>query len=153
SLDVLPADHRRRHIEGGHGVGLGRPPERPADLPQPGGPDRALGSGRGRAARQPRLRRRRASRRMSGFARADGRLQVDGLSLEDAAARFGTPLYVYSAEGVAEAYGRYARAFAAVPHRICYALKANSSGALLRLLAGLGAGADVVSGMELQAAL
>jgi diaminopimelate decarboxylase len=40
-----------------------------------------------------------------------------------------------------------------VPHRICYALKANGSGALLRILAGLGAGADIVSGFELQAAL
>jgi diaminopimelate decarboxylase len=90
---------------------------------------------------------------MSGFARADGRLRVDGLSLEEAAAQFGTPLYVYSAQAVADAYGKYARAFASVPHRVCYALKANGSGALLRLLSGLGAGADVVSGMELRAAL
>jgi diaminopimelate decarboxylase len=52
-----------------------------------------------------------------------------------------------------DAYGAYTRAFASVPHRICYALKANSSGALLRILSGLGAGADVVSGLELQAAL
>jgi len=90
---------------------------------------------------------------MSGFARAFGRLLVDGLPLEDAAARFGTPLYVYSRPALVDAYGAYERAFAAVPHRICYALKANSSGALLRILAGLGAGADVVSGLELQAAL
>jgi diaminopimelate decarboxylase len=90
---------------------------------------------------------------MSGFSRVAGRLQVDGLSLEEAAERFGTPLYVYSAQAVSDAYGKYTQAFAPVPHRICYALKANSSGALLRLLAGLGAGADVVSGMELQAAL
>jgi diaminopimelate decarboxylase len=90
---------------------------------------------------------------MTGFARVSGRLQVDGLSLEEAAQLFGTPLYVYSAAAVADAYGKYERAFAPVPHRICYALKANSSGALLRLLAGLGAGADVVSGLELRAAL
>ncbi len=90
---------------------------------------------------------------MSGFARAGGRLLVDGLPLEDAAARFGTPLYVYSRATVVAAYEAYQRAFASVPHRICYALKANSSGALLRILAGLGAGADVVSGLELRAAL
>ena len=52
-----------------------------------------------------------------------------------------------------EAYRAYDRAFAAFPHRVCYALKANSAGALLRLLARLGAGADIVSGFELEAAL
>ena len=52
-----------------------------------------------------------------------------------------------------EAYGAYDRAFAPVPHRVCYALKANASGAILRILAGLGAGADIVSGMEMRAAL
>jgi diaminopimelate decarboxylase len=90
---------------------------------------------------------------MSGFARASGRLLVDGLSLEEAAGRFGTPLYVYSRQALVDAYQAYQEAFAPVPHRICYALKANGSGALLRILAGLGAGADVVSGLELQAAL
>lgn len=90
---------------------------------------------------------------MSGFERRGGVLLCDGVSLEEAARRFGTPLYIYSAAAVAEAYGAYDRAFASVPHRICYALKANSAGALLRLLARLGAGADIVSGFELAAAL
>jgi diaminopimelate decarboxylase len=90
---------------------------------------------------------------VTGFARADGVLLCDGVSLADAAARFGTPLYVYSAAAVEAAYAAYDRAFAAVPHRVCYALKANGSGALLRMLARLGAGADIVSGFELQAAL
>ncbi|HVR72583.1 MAG TPA: diaminopimelate decarboxylase [Vicinamibacteria bacterium] len=90
---------------------------------------------------------------MTGFERREGVLLCDGVSLEEAAARFGTPLYVYSAAAVASAYTAYDRAFAAVPHRVCYALKANGSGALLRLLAGLGAGADIVSGFELEAAL
>jgi len=88
-----------------------------------------------------------------GFQRQDGVLACDGVSLDEAAARFGTPLYVYSKAALVAAYGAYDRAFAAVPHRICYALKANGSGALLRILAGLGAGADIVSGFELQAAL
>ena len=47
---------------------------------------------------------------------------------------------------IREAYLEYDRAFAPVPHRVCYALKANGSGAILRLLSGLGAGADIVSG-------
>ena len=90
---------------------------------------------------------------MTGFSRDQGILACDGVPVEDAAARFGTPLYLYSAAAVREAYQAYDRAFAAVPHRICYALKANGAGALLRLLAALGAGADIVSGFELKAAL
>jgi diaminopimelate decarboxylase len=90
---------------------------------------------------------------MTGFAREGGELRCDGVSLAEAAQQFGTPLYVYSAPAVVAAYKSYARAFASVPHRICYAVKANGNGALLRLLAGLGAGADIVSGFEMQAAL
>lgn len=90
---------------------------------------------------------------MTGFERVGGLLRCDGVSLEEAAARFGTPLYLYSAAAVRDSYQRYDRAFASVPHRVCYALKANSTGALLRLLRGLGAGADIVSGGELRAAL
>jgi diaminopimelate decarboxylase len=90
---------------------------------------------------------------VSGFARHKGVLTCDGVSLEEAAERFGTPLYLYSAAALEEAYRAYDQAFAGVPHRICYALKANSTGALLRLLARLGAGADIVSGFELEAAL
>jgi diaminopimelate decarboxylase len=88
-----------------------------------------------------------------GFQRQDGVLACDGVSLEEAATRFGTPLYVYSKAAIVAAYEAYDRAFAPVPHRICYALKANGAGALLRILAGLGAGADIVSGFELEAAL
>ena len=91
--------------------------------------------------------------RMSGFARAGGELACDGVSLEAAAAEYGTPLYLYSRASIEAAYAAYAHAFAAVPHRICYAVKANGNGAILRLLAGLGAGADIVSGGELLAAL
>jgi diaminopimelate decarboxylase len=87
------------------------------------------------------------------FERVKGELRCDGVSLEEAAKRFGTPLYLYSAAMVVEAFSAYDRAFAGTPHRICYALKANASGAILRLLAARGAGADIVSGMELEAAL
>ena len=88
-----------------------------------------------------------------GFERVKGELRCEGVSLEEAAERFGTPLYLYSAASILEAFAAYDRAFAGIPHRICYALKANASGALLRLLAARGAGADIVSGMELQAAV
>jgi diaminopimelate decarboxylase len=80
-------------------------------------------------------------------------LRWDGVLLAEAASRFGTPLYVYSAPAMLDAFSAYEEAFSGVPHRICYALKANASGALLRLLAARGAGADIVSGMELLAAL
>jgi diaminopimelate decarboxylase len=77
--------------------------------------------------------------------------------IESAAAplarEFGTPLYVYSRERIEAAYRAYESAFASVPHRICYALKANSSLGLLKIFAGLGAGADIVSGGELRQAL
>ena len=66
---------------------------------------------------------------------------------------FETPLYVYSRERIESAYRAYTSAFAPVPHRICYALKANSSVGLLRVFASLGAGADIVSGGELRQAL
>jgi diaminopimelate decarboxylase len=90
---------------------------------------------------------------MSGFAREGTTLVCDGASLETAAAAHGTPLYVYSRDAIVEAFRAYEAAFAPVPHRICYAVKANGTGAILRLMAGLGAGADIVSGFELRAAL
>ena len=89
---------------------------------------------------------------MSGFEREKGELRCDGVSLREAAREQGTPLFVYSRAGIEEAYRAYEAAFAPVPHRICYAVKANGNGAILRLLASLGAGADIVSGGELLAA-
>lgn len=89
---------------------------------------------------------------MTGFAREGSELVCDGVSLEQAAAEHGTPLYVYSRAAIEASYASYAQAFAPVPHRICYAVKANGNGAVLRLFAGLGAGADIVSGGELVAA-
>lgn len=89
---------------------------------------------------------------MSGFERERGELRCDGVSLAEAAGELGTPLFIYSRAAIEEAYRSYETAFARVPHRICYAVKANGNGAILRLLAGLGAGADIVSGGELLAA-
>ena len=64
----------------------------------------------------------------AGFRRDGGVLVVRRRLLEEAATRFGTPLYVYSGAMRGAAYEAYDRAFAPVPHRICYALKANGSG-------------------------
>jgi diaminopimelate decarboxylase len=90
---------------------------------------------------------------LSAFGRRDGELFCEDVSLAEVARTHGTPVYVYSRASVESAYDAYAEAFAGVPHRICYALKANGSGAILRLLAARGAGADIVSGGELRAAL
>src|SRR5574340_209949 len=77
---------------------------------------------------------------------------IEGVLLEQVAREFGTPLYVYSRAAIEAAFAAYERAFSPVPHRLCYSVKANGNGSILRLLAGLGAGADVVSGGELLAA-
>jgi diaminopimelate decarboxylase len=87
------------------------------------------------------------------FERSERVLDCDGVSLEETARRFGTPLFVYSRAAIEGAWHRYARALSGVPHRVCYAVKANGNGAILRLFAGLGAGADIVSGGELKAAV
>jgi len=90
---------------------------------------------------------------VAGFERSDGTLACDGVSLEAIARKAGTPVYVYSRAAIEERFRRFDRALSAVPHLVCYAAKANSNLAILRLLAGQGAGADVVSGGELRAAL
>ena len=73
--------------------------------------------------------------------------------LEQLAERFGTPLYVYSASTIRERMRSFEHAFRKVPHTVCYSVKANSSLAILRLLAGMGCGFDVVSGGELERVL
>src|SRR5712675_835729 len=88
--------------------------------------------------------------RPPGFTYKNGELHCDRLPLAKLAAKFGTPLYVYSATTVRERYGILDKAFAEVPHTICYSVKANSNLTLLRLLARMGAGFDIVSGGELE---
>ena len=78
-----------------------------------------------------------------------GALHVEGVPLERIAEIHGTPCYVYSRATLERAYRDYDQALAAHPHLICYAAKANSSLAILNLLARLGAGFDIVSGGEL----
>ncbi len=86
---------------------------------------------------------------MNPFRCIDGVLHCEGVSLERIAATWGTPCYVYSRAALTQAYQAYARALAAHPHLICYAVKANSNLAVLNVFARLGAGFDIVSGGEL----
>jgi diaminopimelate decarboxylase len=76
-------------------------------------------------------------------------LYCEGAALADVAARVGTPAYVYSTQTILDNYRAYDDAFGDIPHLVCYAVKANSSLALLALLARAGAGFDIVSGGEL----
>ena len=80
-------------------------------------------------------------------------LTCDGIPLAEIAARVGTPTFVYSASSIRAAWRRFDAAFAGVPHALHYALKANSTLAVLRLLRGLGSGADANSGGELEVAM
>jgi diaminopimelate decarboxylase len=80
-------------------------------------------------------------------------LYCEGVALEQLAARDGTPLYVYSAAMIRARLKAFRTAFRAIPHTLCYSVKANSTLAILRLVAGEGAGFDVVSGGELQRVL
>ena len=77
-------------------------------------------------------------------------LCCEQVEAERLAGRFGTPLYVYSATAIRERVAAFERAFARQSHTICYSVKANSNLSVLRLLASLGCGFDVVSGGELQ---
>jgi diaminopimelate decarboxylase len=80
-------------------------------------------------------------------------LHCGGVSLESLARRFGTPLYVYSGDQIAERLSLFQQALAGRDHLVCYAVKANSALAILKLLASRGAGFDIVSGGELQRVL
>lgn len=84
------------------------------------------------------------------FAYRNRILHCDAANLSTLADEHGTPLYVYSARQINHRYQLFADVFAGRPHTICYAVKANSSLAILRLLAEQGAGFDIVSGGELE---
>lgn len=89
----------------------------------------------------------------SAFEHQNGALTCDGVPLAEIAAAIGTPCYVYSAASIRYAYRAFACAFAAYPTALHYALKANSTLSIARLLRELGAGADANSGGEIDVAL
>ena len=80
-------------------------------------------------------------------------LFIEGCTLADLARRFGTPLYVYSQQSMLDALASYQRALAGRDHLICYAMKANSTLAVLQTFARAGCGFDIVSGGELERVL
>jgi diaminopimelate decarboxylase len=90
---------------------------------------------------------------MRHFDYRDGVLHAEGVSVAAIANDVGTPFYCYSSATLERHYRVFAEAFAGVDALVCYAMKANSNQSVLRTLAKLGAGADVVSGGELQRAL
>ncbi len=79
-----------------------------------------------------------------------GRLHCEQVPLEVIAQEVGTPAYVYSRASIESAWRGFDRAFRTVPHTVCYSVKACSNLAVLRLLAELGSGFDIVSGGELE---
>ena len=90
---------------------------------------------------------------MQGFERKDGALLVDGLSVAALADQFGTPSYIYSGAQLLANYRQFAKAISGLDCQIHFAVKANSALGVISLLAGAGAGADIVSGGELERAL
>jgi len=90
---------------------------------------------------------------MNHFDYRDGVLHAEAVSLADIAAAVGTPFYCYSSATLERHYRVFTDAFAGEKVLVCYAMKANSNQSVLRTLAKLGAGADVVSGGELKRAL
>ena len=87
---------------------------------------------------------------MHDFRYVGNRLFCEGVSVESLARKFGTPLYIYSQRTLAGHFQKLDAAMAPVEHLICFALKSNSNLSVLRALANLGSGFDIVSGGELQ---
>ncbi len=87
---------------------------------------------------------------MHDFRYLGKRLFCEGVAVDALARRFGTPLYVYSQRTLTDHFQKLDRALAPVKHLVCFAVKSNSNLSVLRVLAGLGSGFDIVSGGELQ---
>ncbi|MEM6905702.1 MAG: diaminopimelate decarboxylase, partial [Pseudomonadota bacterium] len=79
---------------------------------------------------------------MDHFTYRDGQLHAEDVALAEIAAAVSTPFYVYSTATLERHYRVFTDALAGMPHLICYAMKANSNVAVVRVLARLGAGAD-----------
>ena len=90
---------------------------------------------------------------MNHFEYRDGVLSAEAVPLPRIAAAVGTPCYVYSTATIERHYRVFTGAFAGPPPLVCYSVKANGNLGVIRTLAALGAGADVVSGGELARAL
>jgi len=87
---------------------------------------------------------------MHDFRYIGKKLFCEGVAVESLAERFGTPLYVYSQRSLTRHFTELDRAMSPVEHLICFAMKSNSNLSVLRTLANLGSGFDIVSSGELQ---
>ncbi|MFN3395393.1 MAG: diaminopimelate decarboxylase [Thermodesulfovibrionales bacterium] len=87
------------------------------------------------------------------FRYKDNELYAEDVPVRELVAAFGTPLYIYSYNTILRHFKAYDDAFDGVPHIICFALKANTNSAIMKILAKNGGGADIVSGGELFRAL
>lgn len=83
------------------------------------------------------------------FSYRDGTLFVEELNASELAKQYGTPTYVYSQSAILDSFHGYQQGLQGIPHKICFAVKANGSLAILNRLAAEGAGADLTSGGEL----
>ncbi|MCC2689201.1 MAG: diaminopimelate decarboxylase, partial [Rhizobiaceae bacterium] len=90
---------------------------------------------------------------MNHFSYQNGVLHAEDVPIPDIADAVGTPFYCYSRATLTRHYTVFAEAFTGLDALVCYAMKANSNQAVLKVLAGLGSGADVVSEGELRRAL
>ncbi|OQX86267.1 diaminopimelate decarboxylase [candidate division KSB1 bacterium 4484_87] len=90
---------------------------------------------------------------MNQFNYRNGELYCENMPVKALAEKFGTPLYIYSKNMIIDKFKAIDEAFSSVKHTICFAMKANSNMEILKLMASLGAGGDVVSGGELYLAL
>src|SRR5262245_18183320 len=90
---------------------------------------------------------------MSFFAYKNGEMHAESVALATVAAQVGTPFYCYSAGALRAAWQEFADGIKGMKASVCYAMKANSSLAVIRLFGELGAGADIVSVGEMQRAL
>jgi len=87
---------------------------------------------------------------MHDFRYAGKKLFCEGVAVETLVKKFGTPLYVYSQRTLTDHFQKLDRALAPLDHLVCFAMKSNSNLAVLRTLADLGSGFDIVSGGELR---
>lgn len=87
---------------------------------------------------------------MHDFRLVGNKLHCEGVSVESLARKFGTPLYVYSQGTFTRHFQELDRAMSPLDHLVCFAMKSNSNQSVLRTLANLGSGFDIVSGGELQ---
>ncbi len=90
---------------------------------------------------------------MDHFLYKQGVLYAEDVAIPEIAANVGTPFYVYSSATLTRHFKLFDEALEGMPHLVCYAMKANSNQAVLKLMASLGAGVDVVSGGEYRRAI